>query len=313
MRIVFCGNFQVPFSSESHHAKTLEKLGHTVIRLQEADVPGQVILDWAKTADLYVHIHTHCWDTPGLPLSEVLKELKNLNIPTVTYHLDLWFGLARQKDLEEDDFYKHIGHFFSVDRQMADWFNANTEVKGHYLQAGVLEDEAIMLPPNIEPLNDLVFVGSYGYHPEWPWRHQLIDHLHEKYGERFKQYGNGGLGTLRGLPLNQVYSNTKIAVGDSLCPGFDYVDYTTDRPYETTGRGGFLLMPEIAGLEKQFEYGKEIATFKFQDFDGLDAQIEYYLTHDEEREAIRKAGFERTKNNYTYDKRWTTILTEVGL
>ena len=34
-QIVFLGNFNVDYSSESHHAKTLEKLGHTVIRLQE--------------------------------------------------------------------------------------------------------------------------------------------------------------------------------------------------------------------------------------------------------------------------------------
>jgi hypothetical protein len=33
--IVFLGNFEVPYSSENHHAKSLESLGHTVEKMQE--------------------------------------------------------------------------------------------------------------------------------------------------------------------------------------------------------------------------------------------------------------------------------------
>ena len=70
-------------------------------------------------------------------MEEVLKRLKFRGIPTITYHLDLWFGLKRQKDLETDEFYKNIGHFFATDKLMCDWFNENTNVKGHFLPAGV--------------------------------------------------------------------------------------------------------------------------------------------------------------------------------
>jgi hypothetical protein len=44
MRIVFVGNFHVDFSSETHHKKSLESLGHQVIALQEGEASGEQIL-----------------------------------------------------------------------------------------------------------------------------------------------------------------------------------------------------------------------------------------------------------------------------
>ena len=138
--------------------------------------------------------------------------------------------------------------------------------------------------------------------------------MKETYGDRFTHVGgDGDTGTIRGAELNQMYANAKIAIGDSLCLNFDYPYYWSDRIYETTGRGGFIIHPEIKGLDEQFEYGKEIATFKFGDFEDLKNKIDYYLEHKDEREAIRKAGHERTKNNHTYKHRWAEIIEELGL
>ena len=313
MKIAFLGNFQVDFSTETHHCKTLEAMGHQVVRLQEAECPAAVVLDWALSSDLFVWVHTHGWQTPGeLSMVDVLDNLKNNGIPTMTYHLDLWFGLERQKDLESDPFYKHIGHFFTVDRLMADWFNDNTEVKGHYLRAGVFDDECYVLEANQEPLNDVIFVGSKGYHPEWTWRPQLIDWLHQTYGGRFRHFGGDGERIVRGRELNQLYANTKVVVGDSLVLNFDYPDYWSDRVYETIGRGGFLLMPQIKGLETEFT-GEELATFKFGDFDDLKKKIDFYLKNDLYRNVMRQRGFTQVKNNYTYTHRWQTIFKELGL
>lgn len=289
-------------------------MGHTVMRLQEGTVTSEVVLEWALTADLFVWVHTHGWNTAGtMSMVDILDNLKNNNIPTMTYHLDLWFGINRQKDLDNDPFYKHIGHFFTVDRLMAEWFNENTEVKGHYLRAGVFDDECYTIEPNQEPLNDVIFVGSRGYHPEWQWRPQLVDWLAETYGERFKHYGGDGIKIVRGSELNQLYANTKVVVGDSLCLNFDYPDYWSDRVYETIGRGGFLLMPQIKGLETEFDYQTELATFRFGDFQGLKKNIDLYINNNLLRETIKKNGFNRVKHNYTYSHRWQTIFQELGL
>ena len=308
MKITFLGNFSVPYSSENHHVKTLESLGHEVICLQEGKIDGNEIVRQALLSDLFVVVHTHGWVTPILPLSDVLRLLKG-KVTTLTYHLDLWFGIERQKDLETDDFYKLIDHFFCTDKLMADWFNDNTKVKGHFLPAGVYHEETYLL--DLPKTNDVIFVGSKGYHNEWKWRPQLIDWLYQTYGDRFKHYGNDGLGVVRGDDLNKLYSSTKIVVGDTLCLNFNYPYYLSDRVFETTGRGGFLLMPYIKGIEDLFEIGKEIITFKFGDFKDLKKKIDYYLEHDDERESIRIAGFERTKKDHTYKNRWIKILEEI--
>jgi hypothetical protein len=161
-------------------------------------------------------------------------------------------------------------------------------------------------------LNDVIFVGSRGYHPEWQWRPQLIDWLHATYGNRFRHFGGDGERIVRGHELNQLYANTKVVVGDSLVLNFDYPDYWSDRVYETIGRGGFLLMPEIKGLDTEFTK-EELATFKFGDFDDLKSKIDFYLENDMYRNVMRQRGFNQVKHNYTYTHRWQTIFKELGL
>jgi hypothetical protein len=259
-------------------------------------------------------VHTHGWHTSGeMPMSEVLDALKRSGIPTVTYHLDLWLGLQRQKDLETDDFYRHIGHFFTVDKLMADWFNENTDVKGHYLPAGVFHEECYLQEVNgSQHQNDVVFVGSKGYHPEWGYRPKLINWLTQTYGDRFTHVGGDGIGTLRGDDLNRLYAGSKVSVGDTLCLNFDYPYYWSDRVWETLGRGGFMIHPYVKGMEEHFEDKKHLVFYEYGNFDQLRELIDYFLTHDAEREAIRRAGHEHVKANHTYQHRWQHILSEVS-
>jgi len=311
MKFIFVGNFQVDYSSENHHAQSLEALGHEVVKLQEGEASGDQILSLALEADGLIFIHTHGWVTPGKPMHEVFAALRDKNIPSITYHLDLWLGIERQRDLETDPFYKSIGWFFTVDRLMADYFNERTTVQGRYLQAGVFHKECAMLES--EPVDyDVIFVGSKGYHPEWQWRPQLINWLQETYGSRFLHVGgDGATGTVRGMALNQIYANAKVAVGDTLCLNYNYPYYFSDRLFECPGRGGFNLFPYIKGIDDCFINEKEAVYYKYGDFDNLKKTIDYYLVHHIERETIRKAGHERTKKDHTYISRWQSIIKEV--
>ena len=311
-QIVFLGNFNVSYTSESHHASSLESLGHRVIRLQEGVERSEIILKTALRADLFVWVHTHGWKTPGrYAMDQVLRELKDAGKPTMTYHLDLWFGLERQRDLEQDNFYKTIGHFFTVDSLMADWFNSKTEVKGHYLSAGVFGDECTYTPT--KPERDVIFVGSKSYHPEWEYRPKLINFLEESYPKNFTLYGREGVKSVRGQELNDLYASTKVVVGDTLCPDFNYPIFWSDRIYETLGRGGFLIHPYIKGLDREFKDKKHVVFYEYGNLKQLKELIDYYLENDKEREEIRKAGHEFVKNNYTYKHRWETILKELGI
>ena len=314
-KIVFLGNFGVDYSSENHHVKSLESLGHTVIKMQEREAKSQHILQQSLESDLFVWVHTHGWNTPGnMGMEEVLVKLKNANVPTMTYHLDLWFGIERQKDLEQDPFYKTIGHFFATDKLMCDWFNENTEVKGHFLPAGVYDKECYIHPAYNNTFDyDVIFVGSKGYHREYPYRPQLIEFLKKTYKDKFLHVGgDGDTGTIRGDALNKIYARSKIAIGDSLNIDFKYPYYTSDRLFESTGRGGFTIYPDIEGLRDLFN-DNEIVFYQHGNLKDLKKKIGYYLEHEEEREKIRMAGHERTKAEHTYLNRWKQILKELDL
>jgi hypothetical protein len=315
--IVFLGNFEVSYSSENHHAKSLESLGHTVCKLQERTIKDSFVLQQAMNSDLFIWVHTHNWATPGrLGMAHVLEELKKANIPTMTYHLDLWFGLERQKDLEEDDFYKTIGHFFATDKLMTDWFNENTNVKGHFLPAGVYDKECYIHEDyNKDEFDyDVIFVGSKRYHHEHKYRAELIDFLRRIYGKRFLHVGgDGDTGTVRGNDLNRIYAKSRIAVGDSLNIDFNYPYYTSDRLFESTGRGGFTIYPRIKGLEEYFIDGEEIVFYEHGNLEDLKSKIDQYLDDNSTRELIRLNGHERTKQEHTYIHRWATIMKELGL
>jgi glycosyltransferase involved in cell wall biosynthesis len=314
--IVFLGNFEVSYSSENHHAASLESLGHTVDKLQEKRVSSEKILRRALSSDLFIWVHTHGWKTPGdMEMDQVLLKLKDAGIPTITYHLDLWFGLERQKDLEQDNFYKTIGHFFTADKLMADWFNETTNVKGHFLPPGVYDKECY-IHKDYDENNydyDVIFVGSKRYHHEYPFRPQLIDFLRDTYKNRFCHVGgDGDTGTIRGDKLNRVYARSKIAIGDTLNLKFEYPYYTSDRLFESTGRGGFTIYPNIKGLDQYFN-DDEIVWYEHGNLKDLKNKIDYYLEHDNEREKIRKRGHERTKKEHTYIHRWQQILKELNI
>lgn len=310
MRVTFFGNFDVDYCSEVHHAKSLEYLGHDVIRLQEPRTPVDVIRDEAVRSDMFVWVHTHGFDTPGI--RDAIRDIKAAGVPVVAYHLDLYLGLKRWRNYESDPYMREIDHWFTVDRLMAEWLNDNTDVTGHYLPAGVFGEECYLAPADHPAGNDVIFVGSKGYHPEWPYRPQLIQWLRDTYGSRFTHVGgDGDTGTIRGHDLNRVYASSKVVVGDTLCIGFTYPDYWSDRVYETLGRGGMLIHPHIAGMDRTFTGGEHLAYYPYGDFDKLRWLIDYYLDNDAEREQVRLAGHNKVKASETYAHRWEHILKTV--
>lgn len=332
MRITFLGNFRVDYTSETHHKKSLEALGHEVIPLQESEVSTEQVFNEASKSDMFVWVHTHGWRTRSATnsqtMEDVLSLLKRLKVPTVTYHLDLWFGLRRQNDLDTDPIYKNIDYFFTCDKLMADYFNEKTDVKGVYLPAGVFQDDMEFIP-DAPKTHDVIFVGSKTYHPEWPYRPKLVNWLRATYGSRFTHVGgDGDTGIIRGKELTKFYNETKVVVGDSLVLGFDYPYYWSDRLYETAGRGGFQIFPQITGIQDEYSTYDfklddgwmwdaapapiELVTYEFDNFTMLKQRIDYYLEHDKEREEIRKNAFERTKRDHTYLNRWKFIIDTVN-
>lgn len=310
MKIVFVGNFRVPFTTENDLAWSYEKLGHTVVRMQEDYVTTQEVLQQALNADMLHYVHTHGWETRGfMTMDEVLRKLERRGIPTISTHLDTWYGLRRASDVANHPFWK-TQYVFTADGGADEWIKS-LGIPHHYLKAGVVERDCFIGDYKQEYAYDVIFVGSKQYHPEWPYRPQLINWLEKTYGDRFAHFGGDGRGVVRGKQLNDLYASAKVVIGDTLCLNFDRQEYWSDRIYETTGRGGFIIHPFIEGLQNDFEIGKEIIVYKYGDFDELKAKIDYYLQYDVEREAIQKAGHERTKRDHTYTNRMQQVIETV--
>ena len=176
-------------------------------------------------------------------MGEVLRQLKERGVPTFTYHLDLMLDLGREKELEEIGMMQ-IQHFFTVEGDFADWLNANTSVKGHYLPAGVILRDCFIAEPDQNFPYDVVFTGSYDYHATWPYRPKLLNFLRKTYGNKYHRWGHAGRDRfsspyIMGADLNKIYSSAKVVVADTFCTDFNKPYYFSNRVFEQTGKGAF--------------------------------------------------------------------------
>lgn len=122
-------------------------------------------------------------------------------------------------------------------------------------------------------------------------------------------------GVLSDVEMIQMYSRSKINLG------FSGVSTTGTRgerilqirlrDFEVPMSGGFYMVEYMEELEEFFEVGKEIVCYR--DADDLIEKIRYYLAHDEEREAIRRAGLERCLREHTWHKRFESSFEQMGL
>jgi len=82
------------------------------------------------------------------------------------------------------------------------------------------------------------------------------------------------------------------------------------RPFEITGCAGFCITGEADDTEHYFVPGEEIVIYN--NTNELIEKIRYYLQHDEERERIAKAGYERAIREHTYKARIEEIFKQLG-
>jgi hypothetical protein len=315
MNIAFLGNFRPrtalgePFSTESHLAATYELLGHQVLRLQEDETDKRTIpaLCHAGGVALFHWVDTWHSDYPGG--FWMLDELRRLGIPSVGYTLDLFVGLPRETLLDVDPWFR-CDFYFSADGGHPDVWAAKG-INHHWMPPAVFAPECYLAEPDPALVQDIIFVGSYGYHPQWPYRQQLIDWLKVTYGSRFTHYDHSS--GMRGHRLNQLYASARVVIGDSCCPGFIQRDYWSDRVPETLGRGGYLIHPWISGMEAHFRSDRHFVGYRFGDFVYLQRLIEEALIGPQWRLAVRLAGHEHVKTHHTYTNRLQAMLEIVAL
>lgn len=295
MRIYYIGSF-TRLHDEEGIARTLESLGHEVTRIEESHVHNikKIILD---KPDFVLFAKLKIVPTLRMLL---IQQCKEAGIKTICWVPDLYIGISRERLVLSRDAIFQADLVLTPDgghNKLWEQYRVNHSV----LRQGVYQDECILLPPKEESF-DICFVGTEN--KEFPYRIDIMDRLQKRYGDRFKWIGRTNSDHIRSLDLNTLYATVKIVIGDSVYSP----RYWSNRVYETLGRGGFMIHPRIEGLDEEFTFYKHLVPYDYKDYVGLYEKIDYYLTHDTEREAIRLAGHEFTKENHTLVQRCKQLI-----
>lgn len=162
---------------------------------------------------------------------------------------------------------------------------------------------------------ELAFIGSVG--KDHSLRLALLEELCRKVPVSFWGAGADGLPPdsplrgrvnppLWGYDMYQQLQRSKIALNIHIDMAEQYA--ANMRLYEATGVGTMLLTDWKTNLHELFEIGREVVAYR--SVEECVELVEYYLDHDSEREAIAKAGQQRTLSEHSYYHRMQE-LTEI--
>jgi hypothetical protein len=139
-----------------------------------------------------------------------------------------------------------------------------------------------------EPERDVAFIGhAYG------GRGRLFRKLASRYS--FEHFGRDN--QCRGEAHARVCATTRVMVCDNARN--DLPGYWSNRVYLHLACGAFVLHPGVPGMEEFFTDGIHLAYYT----DDLFEKIDYYLSHENERREIARAGLELVRDRHTWDAR----------
>lgn len=113
-------------------------------------------------------------------------------------------------------------------------------------------------------------------------------------------------GSVSGNDVPRIFRDSVISLNFSNARGINQIKART---FEVPGAGGFLLTENAANLEKFYTPGKEIDVFS--NYADLIDKINFYLTHQEKRDELARAGFIRTAEDHTYENRFRKIFETI--
>ena len=154
---------------------------------------------------------------------------------------------------------------------------------------------------------EVSFIGTaYGNRIKW------VKELETK-GIKVSCFGHGWPhGSVSAEEIPQIIRKSKISLnfGDSGIVIKNFLPVRSRqikaRVFEVPGAGGFLMSEPADELEKFYSLDKEIIIFN--GIEELSTKIKYFLSHEEERNLVANAGYERTKNFHTYEHRFDLIF-----
>ena len=171
-------------------------------------------------------------------------------------------------------------------------------LKSDFLQIGI-DPIVFNIHDQQREHHNVIYMGNH-YGSQFPLgreRNMLVDMLvnggHSVYGNGYR----GVKGSLNGNQLEEsiVYNNSDIAINHS---HYNEDRYTSDRMFRILASGCFCLSHHYPGIEKDFEVGKHLATYRT--FREMNEKIDFYLNNPEERKRIAKHGYTYCHKTFSY-------------
>jgi len=285
-RIAYIGRFERIWDEE-YIALSFEELGHTITRIDERLPVNEILkkilenhVDFVLFAKLNVS-----------KSGALLNEIKRHGIKTVCWIFDLYWGYVREHKIDLLPCFLADLVITTDGGNDSKW--KTRQINHRVVRQGIFKPECYMLSNPKE--YDVLFVGSLNHANTE--RNIIIRQVAEDFN--FTWIGKDERQEVRSNDLNVLLSKAKVIIGDSVPSDF----YWSNRIVETLGRGGFLIHKDVRGLKEEYPY-----LVTYTDYADLKQKINYYLTHDKEREEIVKKNFEWVRDNYTCEKKCQELL-----
>lgn len=310
MKILFIAN-HARGDNQDENATThaLRELGHEVFEIQEKrrhrNQPWGGVLRLADACD-WVLFLKH-------PVVSELQELSRLKDRHVAFwYFDLVDGRydptlaarseSRLRWMTEVIPLCRVG--FLTDGDYVNLWNTDHPDQSRLVHLPQGADERVAgfgKPAHLLP--EILFTGMV-HHGQTRASH--VEHLKEKFGDRFSVFGDSQRDRVHGRELADVFASTSVVVAPD-GPGTD--NYWSNRVVLTTSLGGFILHPQCLGLHPYFSPGKDLHYYVSRDH--LDQLIHYYLDNPAKRREMAEAGYRACRERNLYRHRCEILIEEL--
>ncbi len=284
-----------------NHAK---KNWHKTLRPEMNSFLIKQVEDWTKQ-DATDVIFTYL--SGELVSPETVRELKSFGIPMVNLALNDKEHFVGRIRSGHSMGARDICRYFDIC-----WTSTEAAVRKYCVEGAIpiyLPEGAnpeIHRPYDTEKTIDVSFVGQcYGNRPE------IIRRL-ESHGIHVEARGFGWPnGPLATEDMVRIYSRSRINLGFGGVIGFSKAYCLKGRDFEIPMSGGLYLTEYHPELERFYNPGSEIVTYK--DFDDMVEKIRFLLSNPEKADEIRKRGYERARREHSWEMRFEKIFHLLGL
>ena len=236
-----------------------------------------------------------------------MKKLRSFRIPMINLALndkEAFVGKTRNgQAIGSKDICRYFDLCWTSTEDALEKYCAEGALPIYYPEGA---NPAIHRPYDLSKTIDISFVGQcYGERPEVICR--LAQH-----GIQVETYGEGWpMGPLSTEEMVKIYSRSKINLGFGGIAGHKDIFCLKGRDFEIPMSGGLYLTEYHPELERAYDLQNEIVAYS--GFDDLLAKIRYLLSNPEKAEEIRGKGYQRARQEHTWERRFEKVFNLMGL